>query len=271
MLYRLIFLSLIAAVLAFPTIVRAQPAEQAEQAEQAAPAAPPAAATESPAAPVPGSVPPPPVVTDRPAAATETPAAPPAAAPAAPSAAEAPAVPEERSPAFIRLVEFELIRVGCGVFAPDGGWGEDAREALIRFNEHGRWRFDPARPTRALLTALQRNEARVCPPDCEAGFELRGMSCVAAVTPTPVPVRREAVKPVASPRTAAPPRAAPQGQPARSRREAPPRRSAKPQRRETQPRRQARPAQRPSRSAPAGCYIDLGYGRRQPCDAGGGI
>jgi hypothetical protein len=200
---------------------------------------------------------------------------PPAAAPPMPPPAPAVQEPDESSPEFVLAVQFELIRVGCGAFAPQEQWNSTAQQAVVRFNEHGRWRFDPARPTRGLLAALRRNEARVCPPDCEPGFELRGMSCVAVQqTPTPAPAPSRAAPATPPPRQAPPSRPAPARQAAPPPRQAqPPRRQAPPPRREAQPpRRQATPpprqAQPAQRQAPD-CYVDLGYGRREPC--GGGV
>lgn len=94
---------------------------------------------------------------------------------ALPAIAQTPTAGERE---LVRLVQTELVRVGCLAAEADGIWGALSEAAVGRFNEHGRWRFDPRQVSEALLAALQRNEGRVCPVDCDAGKMPSGDRCI---------------------------------------------------------------------------------------------
>lgn len=120
---------------------------------------------------------------------------------AAPARAPAAGASEQE---LVRTIQMELARVGCGTLAADGAWNPDTQQAVLRFNQHGRWRFDPASPSPTLLAALRRNEGRVCPLECGAGFEARDGTCVAAAPP-PAP-RKKAERSKPKPQKRAQPR-----------------------------------------------------------------
>jgi uncharacterized caspase-like protein len=169
-----------------------------------APVIPPQMAAPTPPAPAPQaatspdpagavqSAPRPPPAPAPVAAPAPAPAPAPAAAPA-PAPVSAPATPANPEPELIRTIQIELVRVGCGTLATDGAWNPATQQAVLRFNQHGRWRFDPAVPSPALLAALRRNDARVCPLECEPGYEAQGNTCVAAAPPpAPAPQKKKA-------------------------------------------------------------------------------
>jgi len=51
------------------------------------------------------------------------------------------------------------------------------------FNKHAKAKLDPEQASAAMLAALREREKRVCPLQCEAGFRVRGDTCVAVKAP----------------------------------------------------------------------------------------
>jgi uncharacterized caspase-like protein len=125
-----------------------------------------------------------------------TPAAPtpPATTMAAlPDQAAAPVAPSVTRPAetlsgveLTRTVQLELMRVGCGALRADGQWKTSSKEAVRLFNKHTRTKLSVDEPSMALVKALREHDDRVCPLQCDRGFQARGNTCVA--------VQREPVK-----------------------------------------------------------------------------
>jgi hypothetical protein len=188
------------------------------------------------------------------------------------------------------MVQLELLRVGCGEGAADGEWSSASQDAVERFNEHGRWAFNPSAPSPGLLAALRRSGGRVCPLECESGFEAQGNTCVAirepaqpSARPTKKATRHPAKEPAAKRHSRKEPAAKrhPQKPAAasrhgrdtsrRERREAA--RAAEPRPTRTRRQRERSAEERPRaprQEAPYTCFTDEGGGRRRPCDAGGG-
>src|SRR5215204_652676 len=61
----------------------------------------------------------------------------------------------------------------------DGKWGQSSKAAVRLFNKHAKAKLDPEQASAAMLAALREREKRVCPLQCEAGFRVRGDTCVA--------------------------------------------------------------------------------------------
>lgn len=155
----------------------------------------------------------------------------------------------EPGPEMIVQVQAELIRLGCSAADADGRWSAAHEAAVARFNRYGRWNFDPAAPSFALLAALRRHEHVVCPRECEPGQVLRGNVCVAAGQPRAQRNSGRSREPAR--RAAKPPRRAAPAQRVAN----PPRRAAPAQQRAAKPQR-ARPqraAGRPAGRDARGC------------------
>jgi peptidoglycan hydrolase-like protein with peptidoglycan-binding domain len=78
-----------------------------------------------------------------------------------------------------RTVQLELYRLGCGPSSADGKWNGATREGLRRFSRAVRVKLDLDSPSDATITALQKQNGRVCPLECGRGMQARGDSCVA--------------------------------------------------------------------------------------------
>lgn len=145
-------------------------------------------------------------------AAAEAASSPAAAAMSAPAVAPAPtaptvvaAVPEQTTlvppstsvPAIVpspvdltRTIQLELYRLGCGTSEADGKWTVVTREGLRKFNLRTRQKLDTNEPSIALVTALQKQNGRVCPVECGRGMVAHGETCVAIAKPAPKKSRR---------------------------------------------------------------------------------
>ena len=84
---------------------------------------------------------------------------------------------------FIRALQEELVRVGCGTGRPDGVWGVKSWNATESFAKFGKITVASLDPTEDLLSALKQQDGRVCPLVCGARFEARGDACVLKVCP----------------------------------------------------------------------------------------
>jgi uncharacterized caspase-like protein len=131
-------------------------------------------------------------VIDASPAPAETPANPPAApAPttlaALPDQNVTPAAPPATKPAgealsgieLARTIQLELMRVGCRSGRADGQWKASTKDAVRLFNKHARTKLGVDEPSMALVTALREHDERVCPLQCQRGFQARGNTCVA--------------------------------------------------------------------------------------------
>jgi uncharacterized caspase-like protein len=82
----------------------------------------------------------------------------------------------------VRTIQLELARVGCGDIKADGKWQSATRAAVRRFNAEAQTAFDVHQPSPALLAALHEHGQRVCPLECERGFQVHGETCEAIDT-----------------------------------------------------------------------------------------
>jgi Caspase domain len=125
-----------------------------------------------------------------PPAATATPAPTLAPGPAAASVAVAAlpakpaALPEVKATApssteFTRVIQLELIRLGCGPNEASGTWTTNTREGLRKFNKFMRAKLNLNEPANDTIMALQRQKERACPLECERGYAAKGNICVA--------------------------------------------------------------------------------------------
>ena len=141
-----------------------------------------AAATLTPAAP-----------TSQPAPAASTIARPPvavaAAASVAPPSAPVPAIGPS-STDLTRVIQLELYRLGCGTSEADGKWTVVTREGLRKFNLRTKSKLDTNEPSATIISALQKQNGRVCPVECARGMVARGETCVAVAKPEPKQARR---------------------------------------------------------------------------------
>lgn len=78
-----------------------------------------------------------------------------------------------------RTIQLELMRLGCGAVRADGQWKASTKEAVRLFNKHARTKLGADEPSMTLMTALREHDDRVCPLQCERGFQARGNTCVA--------------------------------------------------------------------------------------------
>jgi uncharacterized caspase-like protein len=78
-----------------------------------------------------------------------------------------------------RTIQLELMRVGCGTVRADGQWKASTKEAVRLFNKHARTKLGADEPSMALMAALRDHDDRVCPLQCDRGFQARGNTCVA--------------------------------------------------------------------------------------------
>jgi peptidoglycan hydrolase-like protein with peptidoglycan-binding domain len=93
-----------------------------------------------------------------------------------------------------RTVQLELYRLGCGSSSADGKWNSATREGLRRFSRAARVKLDLEAPSNAAITALQKQNGRVCPLECGRGMQAHGESCV-AIKREPPPRSRKAERP----------------------------------------------------------------------------
>jgi uncharacterized caspase-like protein len=88
-------------------------------------------------------------------------------------------------PDLARKIQVELARVGCGDLKADGKWRSATRQAVRHFNAEAKGSFDVHEPSLALMTALRAHDQRVCPLECDSGFEVQGDTCVATKAEAP--------------------------------------------------------------------------------------
>jgi uncharacterized caspase-like protein len=93
-----------------------------------------------------------------------------------------------------RTVQLELYRLGCGPSSADGKWNSATREGLRRFSRAARLKLDLEAPSDTTITALQKQNGRVCPLECGRGMQAHGDSCV-AIRHEPPPRLRKAERP----------------------------------------------------------------------------
>lgn len=116
-------------------------------------------------------------VPDNPAAQapTNVAALPPPAAPSAPA-------PAATAPADLsRLVQSELVRVGCLSGAVDGNWGAGSQRSLSQFNRYAGTSLDVKLASTDALDTVKSKQSRVCPLVCEHGFKADGETCTKIV------------------------------------------------------------------------------------------
>lgn len=118
-----------------------------------------------------------------------------------------PSLPEPANQDTIRLVQAELLRVGCSTARPTGKWTPTSQAAMERFNRFGLSFLDASQPTKEFVATLGRHTGRVCPLECAAGeVKQRSGVCVAAALPSlraPRTPRTLATVPAAAATTAA--------------------------------------------------------------------
>ncbi|MBR0852557.1 caspase family protein [Bradyrhizobium diazoefficiens] len=118
---------------------------------------------DNPGVPVPG-----PASTN--VAALPPPTAPAATGPVAPAPAD-----------LSRLVQTELVRVGCLSGAVDGNWGAGSQRSLSQFNRYAGTSLDVKLASTDALDAVKSKQSRVCPLVCEHGFKADGDTCTRIV------------------------------------------------------------------------------------------
>ncbi len=90
-----------------------------------------------------------------------------------------PPLPSQISPTEItRLLQAELIRVGCLSGQIDGNWGDGSQHALELFNKNVRKSFDTKIASLEALDAVRNIPDRVCPLVCANGERAAGDHCV---------------------------------------------------------------------------------------------
>ncbi|MCC7348892.1 MAG: hypothetical protein IT538_15995, partial [Variibacter sp.] len=95
---------------------------------------------------------------------------------------------------LVRAVQTELKRVNCGDMDATGEWNKETEEAVVRFNDHARWRFDWKQPSASLLSALVRSGEYACALECVDGYKADGGACVPAADASPRPLPLPVVK-----------------------------------------------------------------------------
>ncbi len=109
-----------------------------------------------------------------------------ATTPLAPAAVAALTPPPAPSPpavdrgALVKQAKAQLKRVGCYAGAEDESWDAGAKKALADLGRASKRAF-PQEPGTDLVTALAKEEGRVCPLVCQRGFVAQGESCVEIV------------------------------------------------------------------------------------------
>ena len=88
------------------------------------------------------------------------------------------------------MIQLELYRLGCGTSEADGKWTVVTREGLRKFNLRTKSKLDTNEPSATIISALQKQNGRVCPVECARGMVARGETCVAVAKPEPKQVRR---------------------------------------------------------------------------------
>jgi uncharacterized caspase-like protein len=91
----------------------------------------------------------------------------------------------------IRAIQLELYRLGCGAAEADGKWNSATRDGLRRFNKAARAKLELDGPDEKTVTALRKQNGRVCAPECERGYRARGNTCVAVEQEKPKKQRAE--------------------------------------------------------------------------------
>jgi hypothetical protein len=77
-----------------------------------------------------------------------------------------------------RLLQSELRRVGCLTGSTDGSWNADSRHALESFNKFSGTQLDAKVASFDALDAVKLKQSRVCPLECERGYQTEGERCV---------------------------------------------------------------------------------------------
>ena len=77
-----------------------------------------------------------------------------------------------------RLLQSELRRVGCLTGSADGSWNADSRRALESFNKFSGTQLDAKVASIDALDAVRLKQSRVCPLECERGYQAEGERCI---------------------------------------------------------------------------------------------
>ncbi|MGZ5853914.1 MAG: caspase family protein [Xanthobacteraceae bacterium] len=77
-----------------------------------------------------------------------------------------------------RMLQTELVRVGCYSGAINGEWNTPSRRALDAFNRNERTKLDQKAPTLESVNAVREKQTRVCPLVCDKGSHAEGDTCV---------------------------------------------------------------------------------------------
>ena len=77
-----------------------------------------------------------------------------------------------------RLLQSELRRVGCLTGSTDGSWNADSRRALESFNKFSGTQLDAKVASFDALDAVKLKQSRICPLECERGYQVEGERCV---------------------------------------------------------------------------------------------
>jgi hypothetical protein len=137
-------------------------------------AAVPAAAPER-SSPAPAVATPPPEIPGPSAAITPTPATP------KPSAV--PEVTAGNLAERTRLVLAELKRLGCYAGEPGPTWDVRSQRAMEQFNRHSGSKLDTKVASLEAVGILKAKPTRVCPLECDRGFQAKGNACVRIACP----------------------------------------------------------------------------------------
>ncbi|MGA7608647.1 MAG: hypothetical protein WCF49_00515, partial [Xanthobacteraceae bacterium] len=75
-------------------------------------------------------------------------------------------------------LQSELRRVGCLTGSADGSWNADSRRALESFNKFSGTQLDAKVASIDALDAVRLKQSRVCPLECERGYQAEGERCI---------------------------------------------------------------------------------------------
>jgi hypothetical protein len=78
----------------------------------------------------------------------------------------------------VRLMHAELKRLGCYAGTPGNVWSGTSRRALERFNKHAGEDLDVRVASLGALDVVRSKTTRVCPLECDRGFQPKGDACV---------------------------------------------------------------------------------------------
>jgi len=83
-----------------------------------------------------------------------------------------------------RLLQAELLRVGCSTSTASDDWSAAAQKALGLFNKNARTKFDVKVASVDALESVKAKSERVCPLVCDRGYKADGEKCIKVICGT---------------------------------------------------------------------------------------